>query len=363
MKNYDSEQSRSPAGQPLPYGRGSLALHAFAAATVVATFVLIIVGGIVTTRGAGLAVPDWPLSYGQLMPERWYAMANIAAEHGHRMIAAVVGIMMLALAIHTQCVEPRRWVRVLAWLALAAVVSQALLGGATVLILGQIRPFIRVCHAALAQTFFMLIITLAVVTSRWWRESNRSDDGLRPSAMRRVAVMTTVVLFGQLMLGAVMRHTESGLALTEFPASYAGGLLPPTDADGLARLNEDRDFDYYFEPVSMMQVWVNFAHRAGAVVVIAAVAAMAVFVFRFHADEPRFVSPAVLLVGLLVVQVGLGVATVMSLENVWVTTLHVGTGVFMFAQSFNLTLRAFRLAQPSRRARALPAVELGVAAS
>ena len=108
MKNYDSEQSRSPAGQPLPYGRGSLALHAFAAATVVATFVLIIVGGIVTTRGAGLAVPDWPLSYGQLMPARWSAMANIAAEHGHRMIAAAVGIMMLALAVHPPGVETAR---------------------------------------------------------------------------------------------------------------------------------------------------------------------------------------------------------------------------------------------------------------
>ena len=104
MKNHDSKQRHSDAAQPLPYGRGSGALHAFAVATMVATFVLIIVGGIVTTRGAGLAVPDWPLSYGQLMPERWYAMANIAAEHGHRMIAAVVGIMMLGLAIHTQCV-------------------------------------------------------------------------------------------------------------------------------------------------------------------------------------------------------------------------------------------------------------------
>jgi cytochrome c oxidase assembly protein subunit 15 len=232
-----------------------------------------------------------------------------------------------------------------------------------VLILGKYRPFIRVGHAALAQTFFMLVITLAVVTSRWWLAAGRSDGPAARGSLRRVALLTTIVLFGQLMLGAAMRHTESGLALTEFPASYSGGFLPPTDADGMELLNEDRDFDYFFEPVTMGQVWVNFAHRAAALVVVLAVARMALFVLRRHADEPRFVSPAILLAGLLVMQIVLGIATVTSLKNVWVTTLHVGTGVFMFAQSFNLTLRAYRLVEPSQPADRMPAVELGVAAS
>ncbi len=334
-------------------------LHAYAVTVMCATFVLIIAGGIVTTRGAGLAVPDWPLSYGQLMPERWYAVGNIAAEHSHRMIAGTVALLMLGLAICTQAAEPRRSVRILAWAALAAVIAQALLGGATVLILGEIRPVIRVCHAALAQTFFMLTISLAVVTSRWWQlESGGSPDRNTAAnertaggtgaaaAFRRVTLMTAGVLFLQLMLGAVMRHTESGLALFEFPTSYEGRWLPPTDAAELARHNEVRSFDHWLGQVTMAQMWFNFAHRAGAIVVTAALAMLALFVFRRHADEPRFVSPTIALIALLFAQIALGVVTVFSMRNVWITTLHVGTGVLMFAVSFNLVLRAFRI-QPA----------------
>jgi cytochrome c oxidase assembly protein subunit 15 len=343
-------------------------LHRYAVVTMCATFVLIIAGGIVTTRGAGLAVPDWPLSYGQFMPERWYAIANIAAEHTHRMIAGTVALLMLGLAICTQLVERRRSVRILAWTALAAVIAQALLGGATVLILGEIRPVIRVFHAALAQTFFMLTISLAVATSRWWQfgpkskvRSLKSEVGAEQAAphfklqtshfdIRAVALLAAGALFVQLMLGAVMRHTESGLALIEFPTSYEGRWLPPTSAAELARHNAMRFADHWLEYVTLPQMWFNFAHRAGAVLVTGAIAGLAVFVFRRHADDPRFVSPTIALIGLLFAQVALGVVTVFSLRNVWITTLHVGTGVLMFAVSFNLVLRAFRL-EPAGRSR------------
>ncbi|MCG3128822.1 MAG: Heme A synthase [Phycisphaerae bacterium] len=320
----------------------SLWLHRFTLVTLVATFVLIVAGGIVTTRDAGLAVPDWPLSFGKLMPERWYAIGNIAAEHTHRMIAGTVALLMLALAICVQLNERRGWVRGLAWVALAAVISQALLGGATVLVLGAARTYIRVFHAALAQTFFMLVMTLAAVTSRHW-PARRASAATPSGALRAVCTLTAAVLFVQVMLGAVMRHTHSATALLEFPASFDGKLLPPADESALAALNEARFEAHELEAVTLPQVWANFAHRAFALLVAATVAGMAAYVLRHHRQNPRLAGPAVWLLVLLVVQVLLGALAVWSARNVLMTTKHVAVGVLMFALAFNLALRGWRV--------------------
>lgn len=317
-------------------------LHRFAVVTLVATFVLIVAGGIVTTRDAGLAVPDWPLSFGKLMPERWYAIGNIAAEHTHRMIAGTVAMLMLSLAICVQLNERRGWVRRLAWAALAAVIAQALLGGATVLVLSEARTYIRIFHAVLAQTFFMLMMTLAAATSRRWQNATKLRSAA-PSAIRVLSVLTAAVLLVQIMLGAVMRHTHSATALLEFPTSYAGALLPPTDEAGLAALNEARFEAHELEAVTLPQVWSNFAHRAFALAVASAVAALLALVLRRHRHDAQLVTPVVWLAILLVVQVLLGALAVWSVRHVLMTTKHVAVGVLMFAFSFNLALRAWRL--------------------
>lgn len=319
-------------------------LRRFARAQVVATFILIQAGGIVTTKGAGLAVPDWPLSYGQFMPPRWWATGNIAHEHSHRLIAGTVAVMMLSLAVCVTCFDRRPTARRLAWAALVTVVAQALLGGATVLILGEARSSIRVVHAFVAQTFFLLTIALAAGYSRWWRASPADDDAA-PRALRILVTATTTVLFIQLMLGALMRHTESSLALVEFPMASDGRLLPPTDAAGLTRLNDARLFDHHLdEPVTLTQVWFNFAHRAFAVPASLMVLALTGLVFLCVPDRPLFTRPTALLAGLLSIQLVLGIMTVLSLRNVWLATSHVAVGVLMLATSFLLTLRAFRLA-------------------
>src|SRR5687767_5859274 len=133
---------------PRPEAR-SRALHRYAIVTAVATLLLIVAGGLVTSTESGLSVPDWPLSYGRLMPPM---VGGVFYEHGHRMVATAVGLLTVVLAVWLARREPRPWVRRLGWLALAAVVAQGLLGGLTVIYL--LPTAISVAHACLAQAFF-----------------------------------------------------------------------------------------------------------------------------------------------------------------------------------------------------------------
>src|SRR5688500_11195615 len=135
--------------------------HRFAVATVAATLALIFVGGLVTSTGSGLSVPDWPLSYGMVMPPM---VGGVFYEHGHRMVASAVGFLTLVLAVWTARAEPRPRVRRLAWVAFATVIAQGVLGGLTVIFL--LPTPISVTHACLAQAFFCITIALAYLTSR-----------------------------------------------------------------------------------------------------------------------------------------------------------------------------------------------------
>src|SRR5262249_8016693 len=162
--------------------------HRFAVLLVLATLLLIFVGGLVTSTGSGLSVPDWPPSDGMLMPPM---VGGIFYEHGHRMAATAVGFLTLVLAFWTQRVEQRRSVRRLAWAALALVVVQGVLGGLTVKFL--LPTPVSVTHAAVAQTFFCVTIVLAYALSREWRDaaSAHHQSGARapagPGPARRVA--------------------------------------------------------------------------------------------------------------------------------------------------------------------------------
>ncbi len=122
--------------------------------------VLILAGGLVTSHEAGLAVPDWPLSYGQLMPPM---VGNVFWEHGHRMIAGTVGMLTLILAVAIQRAEERVWLKKLGWIAFGAVVAQAVLGGLTVRLM--LPDAISILHACLAQTFFCLILSITYFLS------------------------------------------------------------------------------------------------------------------------------------------------------------------------------------------------------
>ena len=191
------------------------ALHRYATLTAAATFLLLAAGSLVTSTDSGLAVPDWPLSYGTWMPPM---VGGIRFEHGHRMVAGVVGLMIAALAVWIARREPRRWVRRLGALALGGVIAQALLGGLTVLLL--LPPSVSIAHACLGQAVFCLVVSLAWGTAPGWgKHPEPLDDAGRPStaALARGAALLAAL---QLALGAVIRHTGRAI-----PAHVTGAVL------------------------------------------------------------------------------------------------------------------------------------------
>jgi cytochrome c oxidase assembly protein subunit 15 len=299
-------------------GRGDsiLGLHRFALLTAGATFVLIFVGGLVTSTGSGLAVPDWPLSFGQVFPPM---VGGVLYEHGHRLTAALVGVLTTVLAIWIWVRERRAWVRRLGIGALFAILLQGLLGGLTVLTL--LPAPVSVAHALLAQVFFCLTVTLAVVTGPGWAgRAAPSAGGIAPG-LPTLCALTVGAIFGQLILGAVMRHTGAGLAIPDFPLAF-GRLLPPLDSEA---------------------VLIHFLHRVGAVLVTACVGWTLVRILARHRKDAWLLRPALAAAGLLVVQLALGALTIWTQKAVLPTTAHVAGGAGMLAASLTLTLRAFRL--------------------
>jgi cytochrome c oxidase assembly protein subunit 15 len=213
-------------------------------------------------------------------------------------------------------------------LALFAVILQGVLGGVTVLY--KLPLAVSVTHACLAQVFFCLTVTLAVVTGEGWR---RPLPGLGlGSGFPPQALATTALVFGQLVLGALMRHMKAGLAIPDFPLAF-GRLVPPL-----------------VTPL----ITVHFAHRVGALVVLTAVWTLALRARQ--APEP-IRRPALLAAGLVVLQVVLGATIIWSQRAVVPTTTHVVVGAGILASCLVVTLRAFRFAP--RRAAAQAPVGLG----
>lgn len=176
-------------------------LNRFSRFLAFATYLLIIAGGLVTSTGSGLSVPDWPLSYGSFFPPM---IGGIRFEHSHRLIAGSVGLLTLGLMAAILRAEKRAWLKRLGMLTFGAVILQALLGGITVIYL--LPTFVSVFHACLGQTFFCLIVSIALFTSPLWTKTEPADFP-GSSWIHRILATTTVLIYLQLILGAVVRHT------------------------------------------------------------------------------------------------------------------------------------------------------------
>lgn len=270
--------------------------------TAASTLFLIFAGAMVTSTGSGLAVPDWPLSYGKVNPPM---VGGIFYEHGHRVIATFVGFFTLVQAFWLQKREPKRFLRILGWVALATVVVQGIFGGITVLLL--LPPAVSVTHAALAELFLALTVAIAFFAQPWF-ERQRSIPPAGSSG-RAGAKILVVAIYLQILIGAWMRHIGAGLAIPDFPLSF-GRLVPPLDSIGLITA---------------------YAHRVGGFVIALVVLVLARRALR---SGSRFESRAmiVLLVG-IVVQILLGATTIWTGREPVVTSLHVVTGALLLATS------------------------------
>ena len=265
-----------------------------------AALLLLVAGGMVTSTNSGMAVPDWPLSYGQWLPKM---TGGVFFEHGHRMIAAFIGLMILIMAFWTQFDETRPGVRRLAWWTLFGVSLQGVLGGVTVLF--NLPVAISAAHATLGQTIFCLLVIMAELVGEGARPPVASEP---LGSLPRLGACAVAALWCQLVMGAVMRHGGSGIA------------------------------------------W----HLLGAVV--AASAAGAFGAAALSRREPSLSRPAGALLALLALQLALGLATAdfrtepLPRGNpamIAVATAHLVIGALLLGTAVLLTFRLYRLKTPS----------------
>jgi heme a synthase len=295
---------------PTRRSKGQAWLAVYARSLVPAVLFLLVAGAMVTSTGSGLAVPDWPLSFGKIMPPM---QGGVFYEHGHRMVATTIGLLTIILAAWTSRVEPRSWVRRLTWGALGLVILQGVVGGLTVLL--RLPVWTSALHACLAQAFFLVIVFLALAHSPSWEK--RDVEVESGSRLPRLALGTTVAIYAQLVLGAVMRHMNAALAIPDFPTVF-GGVFP-----------------HGWTP----EIAIHFAHRVGALIVTLLVLATAWSALR----APRQLrAPAFSMVLIVVVQVLLGASVIWTGRQVAVATLHVVVGAVLLAFSMVLTVKSHR---------------------
>ena len=318
-------------------------LHRIARLTAGATFLLIVIGGIVTSTESGLAVPDWPTTFGynMFLYPLSEMVGGILYEHSHRLMGSLVGLLTVGLFIFLLARDSRKWLKWLGLAALVAVIVQGVLGGLRVT---QINRNFAIVHACLAQAFFALLCGIAWFTSRdWWQDKGKSDrqsaisnqqsvkrfsfnknslaesrepraeSHLEAQKLRRLSLITTCLIYMQLIFGAILRHTGSRLD----------------------------------------------AHLLFAFLVALHIFLLARRILTVNADAQRIgQSMPMLLLGLLVIQLMLGTGaffakltafgeTFATALTVTITTAHVSVGALMLVSSFVLTLKVYRFTDAS----------------
>jgi cytochrome c oxidase assembly protein subunit 15 len=300
-------------------------LNRFAWLTAGATFLLLVLGGLVTSHEAGMSVPDWPTTYGYnmfLFPLHLW-QCNIFYEHTHRLLASLVGCLTTILTVWLWLREPRVWLRWLGMCAFFAVVLQGLLGGLRVTLL---KDQIGIVHATLAQSFFVLVTLIAIFVSGVGTKLVNCIQATRTSAfLRRLTAATTVLILTQLILGATMRHQHAGLAVPDFPLAY-GKIWPPMDAAFLQKINSQRLGVEQPKPITAFQISLQMAHRLVALSIVLLVGNVAWRARREHGVDSLLAKLALTWACIVCVQVALGALTIWSHKAADIATAHVLVG-------------------------------------
>jgi cytochrome c oxidase assembly protein subunit 15 len=320
-------------------------LNRFVWFTACATLLLICSGGMVTSKGVGLAVPDWPTTFGYnmfLFPvSKW--IGGILFEHTHRLIASMVGFLTIILAIWLWRTDDRPAVKTLGLIAVAGVILQGILGGLRVTML---KDQIGIFHACLAQAVLGLIVLMAVVTTNFWRSLAPVDVDLkRFTRIQTIAIATTIAIYAQLALGATMRHQHKDLAILDFPTAN-GAWIPDTSAAALARINAWRDARALSD-VDAFQIWLQMAHRFLAVLIGIAVIAFCARIRRLRKSSPAPILSglSILWVVLFFLQFTLGAWTIWSNKAADVATAHVAVGAIMLSFGVSACAICWRVLQ------------------
>jgi cytochrome c oxidase assembly protein subunit 15 len=368
-------------------------LHRYALLTAAATLALVGIGGVVTSRGVGMAVPDWPTTYGYNMfffPfSKW--VGGIFYEHSHRLVASVVGVLVVGLtrwlggrrsrlplaliglgevlgglallrigptwqgaghflsgiggvvllgaAVWSRNEPAARPLPLLGWLAFWGVQIQGLLGGLRVVLY---RDQLGIFHATLAQLFFVLVCAIALLTSRWWQRANPKSEIRNPKEIHAngnpkqpatagyLLLATTFLILLQLILGATMRHQHAGLAIPDFPLAY-GRVWPAMDDASVTLYNQQRMEATAVNPISGGQIVLQMAHRLLAGVILGAVAVWAWRARRQMAAGDPLSKMAMVWLGVILLQVLLGATTIWSKKAADIATAHVLAGALALA--------------------------------
>jgi heme a synthase len=392
----NKRSGESPSGANTP-------LRVFSILTAVMTFVLVWVGGLVTSHGAGMAVPDWPNTYGYNMfffpISKW--IGGIFYEHSHRLIASGVGFLTTILAFWLfghksrkllrgisvvffiagilfaiacparlsedlllaaiglvglvasffwpRCEPSPKWLRTLGVIAFIAVVTQGVLGGLRVT---QMKDELGIFHATLAQLFFCLISSIALFQTKFWKKLQPTTA---TSSVKVFYLVTSLLILGQLILGATMRHQHAGLSIPDFPLAY-GKLWPATDPDSVAHYNTMRTEVEGYGFITAGQILLQMVHRIIAVAILAAVLTCFVRTLRQFGWKNLLTRWSCAWLVLICCQAFLGAATIWTGKSADIATAHVAFGALSLLSGALLTIVAFRMlaANAGSQARAVP---------
>jgi len=297
----------------------------------------------VTSKGVGLAVPDWPTTFGYnmfLFPvSKW--VGGILFEHTHRLMGSIVGFLTIILAMWLWLSENRQWVRNLGVIALGGVIVQGVLGGLRVTMM---KDEIGIFHACMAQAFLGLLVVIALVTTNFWRTlENRPVDIQNFASTKTLAVAITIAIYVQLGLGATMRHQHRDLAILDFPTAN-GAWIPDTSATTLAKINAWRD-GQGLSAVTAFQIWLQIVHRFLALVIATAIIAFCLRVLR---EAPGFIALkrlSIFWVAGLACQIALGAWTIWSNKAADIATAHVALGAVMLSFGVSISAICWRISQ------------------
>lgn len=325
-------------------------LHRCAVVFVLITFGLLILGGTVTSKGAALAVHDYPRSLGYnlflLPPSMW--VGGIFWEHTHRLLGSIVGLCAILMAFSLWWTQRRRpWLQWVGVATLALIIAQGVMGGLRV---RQLSTTWAVLHGMTGQIILCATVLVAAALSKRWingpmmlHTSSHTDK-----SGRRLSIVLLAALLIQLGLGAMVRHTGAALAVPDFPANY-GGLIPPltqqdiiTAHDTLVPYQEFQSSEY----PTPVQVATHFTHRLWAVAVLALAVWTLTLLTKQAKDDPAIARPSLAICFLLIAQTALGAMVIYSGRHPEVATAHQATGAAIMGCATLLVIRLHAL-QPS----------------